>query len=145
MNFDPITAGIDLVSKIIDRVIPDRAAADKAKAELLVMQTKGELDQLTGQLEINKVEAGSQSVFVAGWRPYIGWICGTALAYAALVEPLLRFISEVLFGYKGAFPVINTDITMQVLLGILGLGAYRTYERVQGVIPPAKVTYATRQ
>ena len=138
MNFDPITVGIDLVSKIIDRVIPDRAAADKAKAELLVMQTKGELDQLTGQLDINKVEAGSQSVFVAGWRPFIGWICGCALAYAALLEPLLRFVSEVLFGYKGSFPVINTDITLQVLLGILGLGAYRTYERVQGVIPPQR-------
>ena len=135
MNFDPITAGIELVSKIIDRVIPDRAAADKAKAEVLAMQAKGELDQLMGQLDINKVEAGSQSVFVAGWRPFIGWICGCALAYAALLEPLLRFISEVLFGYKGAFPVINTDITLQVLLGILGLGAYRTYERVQGVIP----------
>ena len=135
MNFDPITAGIDLVSKIIDRVIPDRAAADKAKAELLVMQTKGELDQLTGQLEINKVEAGSQSTFVAGWRPFIGWICGCALAYAALLEPVMRFTAEVMFGYKGAFPVINTDITLQVLLGILGLGAYRTYERVQGVIP----------
>ena len=138
MSFDPISAGIDLISKIIDKVIPDKTAADKAKADLLSMQAKGELDQLMGQLEINKVEAGSQSVFVAGWRPFIGWICGCALAYAALLEPLLRFVSEVLFGYKGSFPVINTDITLQVLLGILGLGAYRTYERVQGVIPPQR-------
>lgn len=137
-GFDPITAGIDLVSKIIDRVIPDRAAADKAKAELLVMQTKGELDQLSGQLDINKVEAGSQSVFVAGWRPFIGWICGFALAYAAVLEPISRFVAEVFFKYTGSFPAINTDITLQVLLGILGLGAYRTYERVQGVIPPQR-------
>jgi hypothetical protein len=138
MSFDPITAGIDLLSKVIDRVLPNKVEADKAKAELLVMQTKGELDQLVGQLDINKIEAGHQSVFVAGWRPFIGWICGCALAYAALLEPLMRFTAEVLFKYTGGFPVINTDITLQVLLGILGLGAYRTYERVQGVIPPQR-------
>lgn len=138
MSFDPITAGIDLLSKVIDRVLPNKVEADKAKAELLVMQTKGELDQLVGQLDINKIEAGHQSVFVAGWRPFIGWICGCALAYAALLEPLMRFTAEVLFKYTGSFPVINTDITLQVLLGILGLGAYRTYERVQGVIPPQR-------
>ena len=138
MNFDPITAGIDLVSKIIDRVIPDRTAADKAKAELLVMQTKGELDQLTGQLDINKIEAGHQSVFVAGWRPFVGWVCGVALAYAALFEPIMRFVAQVMFKYTGQFPDINADITLQVLLGLLGLGAYRTYERVKGVIPPQR-------
>lgn len=138
MSFDPITAGIDLVAKIIDRVIPDRAAADKAKAEIVSMQAKGELDELMGQLEINKIEAGSQSIFVAGWRPFVGWICGFALAYAALIEPMLRFIAQVFFRYIGAFPEINTDLTLQVLLGLLGLGAYRTYERVKGVIPPQR-------
>lgn len=138
MSFDPITAGIDLIGKVIDRVIPDRVAADKAKAEVLSMQAKGELDQLMGQLEINKIEAGSQSVFVAGWRPFVGWICGIALAYAAILEPIMRFVAEVFFRYMGQFPEINTDITLQTLLGLLGLGAYRTYERVKGVIPPQK-------
>lgn len=138
MSFDPITAGIDLLSKVIDRVLPNKVEADKAKAELLVMQTKGELDQLVGQLDINKVEAGHQSIFVAGWRPFIGWVCGIALAYAALIEPIMRFMAKVAFSYNGEFPVIDHDITMQVLLGLLGLGAYRSYERVQGVIPPQR-------
>jgi hypothetical protein len=138
MSFDPITAGIDLLGKVIDRVLPNKVEADKAKAELLVMQTKGELDQLVGQLDINKIEAGHQSVFVAGWRPFIGWVCGIALAYAALFEPIMRFVAKVGFAYNGEFPVIDHDITMQVLLGLLGLGAYRTYERVQGVVPPQR-------
>lgn len=138
MSFDPITAGIDLLGKVIDRVLPNKVEADKAKAELLVMQTKGELDQLVGQLDINKIEAGHQSVFVAGWRPFIGWVCGIALAYAALFEPIMRFVAKVGFAYNGEFPIIDHDITMQVLLGLLGLGAYRTYERVQGVVPPQR-------
>lgn len=138
MSFDPITAGIDLLGKVIDRVLPNKVEADKAKAELLIMQTKGELDQLVGQLDINKIEAGHQSVFVAGWRPFIGWVCGVSLTYAALIEPIMRFAAKVGFAYTGEFPVIDHNITLQVLLGLLGLGAYRTYERVQGVVPPQR-------
>lgn len=137
MSFDPITAGIDLLTKVIDRVLPNKVEADKAKAELLVMQTRGELDQLMGQLEINKEEAKNQSIFVAGWRPFVGWVCGIAFAYCAVIEPILRFFMTI-SGYTGTFPVIDHDITMQVLLGLLGLGAYRSYERVKGVIPQQK-------
>jgi hypothetical protein len=142
----PIIDGVFNVGmKLIDRFFPDAAAADAAKLELLKMQQAGELAHLAadtdlakGQLEINKVEAASQSLLVGGGRPAVIWICGFALGYAAILEPVGRFVAMVGFGYTGAFPVIDTDITLQVLFGLLGLGAYRTAERIKGVIPPQK-------
>ena len=95
MSFDPVTAGLDILGKVIDRVLPDKAAADKAKAELLVMQTRGDLDQLMGQLEINKVEAAHSSIFVAGWRPASGWICNIGLLYTFLLQPILTWACTV--------------------------------------------------
>lgn len=84
------------------------------------------------QIGVNTEEARSSSMFVAGWRPFTGWTCGAALAYVAIVEPVARFAAT-LAGYGGAFPVIDTTITMQVLLGMLGLGALRTREKETGV------------
>jgi hypothetical protein len=68
---------------------------------------------------------------VAGWRPAVGWIGAFGLGYAAVLEPVIRFVAVVAFGYAGKFPVIDTSITMQVLFGILGLGAYRTFEKTR--------------
>ena len=132
-------AFISLITTILGKVIPDAGAADAAKLELLKLAQAGDLAQLNadlqamvGQLEINKQEAASTSWFVAGWRPFIGWICGLGLGYVAIVEPLARFVAAVWFGYKGAFPQIDTSLTMQVLLGMLGLGAMRSLEKVKG-------------
>ncbi|MCR4297519.1 MAG: holin family protein [Gallionella sp.] len=83
------------------------------------------------QIAVNQEEAKSLNVFVAGWRPFVGWVCGAGLAYVALVEPLARFIAQVAFGYAGAFPAIDTSLTMQVLIGMLGLGAMRSVEKVK--------------
>lgn len=124
---------IPVVGQLLDKLLPDTEAANKAKADLLSMQARGELDALLGQLEINKEEAKSSSVFVAGWRPFVGWTCGTALAYAAIVEPVMRFGTTVWLGYSGTFPVIDTDLTLQVLMGLLGLGAMRSFEKHKGV------------
>lgn len=86
-----------------------------------------------GQIGTNTEEAKSDNWFVAGGRPAIMWICGIAFAYSAVIEPFVRFIAQVGFHYNGLFPVIDTDITQQVLYGILGLGAARTIEKVKGV------------
>jgi len=83
------------------------------------------------QIEVNREEAKSTNWFVAGWRPAVGWIGAAALAYAAIGEPLARFIAQVLFDYAGVFPQIDTTITMQVLFGLLGLGAFRSIEKVK--------------
>jgi len=81
------------------------------------------------QIDVNKAEAVSSSVFVSGWRPFIGWTCGAGLAYVSIVEPLARFIAVVIFAYTGTFPVISTEITLQVLLGMLGLAGMRSFDK----------------
>ena len=83
------------------------------------------------QIQINIEEAKSPSLFVAGWRPFVGWTCGAALCYAAILEPVMRFGATVLLTYKGGFPVIDTMLTLQVLLGLLGLGGLRTFEKTR--------------
>jgi len=135
----------DLGKGLIDRLFPDPAAKAAAQLELLKMQQAGELAQLAAETDLAKLqiqtnieEAKSTNWWVAGWRPAIGWVCGAGLAYAALVEPFARFAAKVWFGYAGDFPVIDTDLTLQVMMGMLGLGAMRSVERIKGVIPPQK-------
>lgn len=130
---------LELISKVFDRVIPDPVAAADAKLKLAALAQNGELEQLhsettlaQGQIDVDKIEAANPNVFVSGWRPFVGWVCGSALAYAAILEPVSRFVAAVVFHYVGAFPVVDTTITMQVLLGLLGLGALRSYDKKQG-------------
>jgi hypothetical protein len=136
MALDPVTAVLDIGGKLIDKLWPDPAQRDAAKLKMLDLQQTGELAKLAaetdlakGQLSINQEEAKNPRLFVSGWRPWVGWICGAAFAYAAIFEPVARFVAAVGFGYKGPFPVIDTALTMQVLFGILGLGGLRTYEK----------------
>lgn len=118
---------------VIDKVIPDKEAAQKAK-DALAAQTQTQDFQLAlQQIMVNMEEAKSDNWFVAGWRPAVGWIGAFGLAYAAILEPLIRFVAKVGFAYHGAFPVLDTNITMQILFGILGLGAFRAYEKGKGV------------
>ena len=139
MSFDPISALFDLGKSAIDKIWPDPIKRAEEVRKLEEMRQKGDLAQLdaqvkllVGQLEINKQEAQHKSIFVAGWRPFVGWCCGFALAYAAIIEPLMRFIAK-MYGYDGEFPIVDTTITMQVLLGMLGLGVMRTREKEKGV------------
>ena len=131
MSLDPISAALDLGNTIINKIFPDPTQANQAKLELLKLQQSGELATMTAQTDINKEEAKSTNWFVAGARPFILWICGFAMLYCTLIEPILRFVATVLFGYSGSFPVIDSNFTMQVMFGILGLGAYRSYEKVK--------------
>ena len=129
----------DLGKGLIDRLFPDPAAKAAAQLELLRMEQTGALAQLAAETDLAKLqiqtnieEAKSTNWWVAGWRPAIGWVCGAGLAYAALVEPFARFAAKVWFGYNGDFPVIDTDLTLQILMGMLGLGAMRSVEKVKG-------------
>src|SRR5215472_15854312 len=97
MAFDPLTAVLNVGNTLIDRLLPDKAENDKAKAALLQMQVQGELASIAGQLDVDKTEAANLSPFVAGWRPFIGWVCGTGLAYQFVLAPLLTWITA-LFG-----------------------------------------------
>ena len=122
---------LGIFGTVIDRVIPDKAAAEKAKLEMEAALQSQEFALALEQIKVNAEEAKSASVFVAGWRPACGWIGAFALGYAAVVEPLARFLAVVAFDYTGKFPILDSNITMQILFGILGLGAYRTVEKVK--------------
>ena len=124
---------------LISRFFPDPEKQAEAQRALLQMQQNGELALLASetdlaklQIQVNVEEAKSTNWFVAGWRPGIGWVCGAGLAYASLIEPFARFIAKVWFGYTGEFPVISTDLTLQILMGLLGLGAMRSVEKIKG-------------
>jgi hypothetical protein len=139
MAIDPISAALDIGGKLIDRLWPDATQAAAAKLELLKMQQTGELAQLTaetelakGQIEVNQAEAGSSSLFVAGWRPWIGWVCGIAFAYHFVAQPFLAFILAAT-GHPVTLPTFNMDALYTVLLGMLGLGSMRTFEKYKGV------------
>ena len=139
MNPLLISGLFSAAQSLIERFFPDPEKKAAAQLELLKMQQNGELAQLAAetdlaklQLQVNVEEAKSTNWFVAGWRPGIGWVCGAGLAYAALVEPFARFIAKVWFGYTGEFPVISTDLTLQILMGMLGLTAARSIEKIKG-------------
>jgi len=117
----------------VGKVAGDLITTDKEKMQLELESRK--LDQALdlAQIEVNKVEAASSSLFTSGWRPYIGWGCGTAFLYSALFEPMLRFVAQVGFDYKGPFPQLDTNMTMQVLFGMLGMAGMRAWEKGKGV------------
>lgn len=128
MALDPVSAALEIGGKVIDRLWPDPAQAAAAKAQLLQMYQNGDL----AQLEVNKVEAASSSVFVAGWRPAIGWVCGTACAWNWIGLPVAKLALAVA-GYKLALAPADLSEMMPVLMGMLGLGGLRTIEKINGV------------
>ena len=141
MTLDPISAALDLGGKLIDRLIPDPAAKAQASLELLKMQQDGTLAQLTadtdlakGQLGVDQAEAANQNIFVAGWRPFIGWVCGAGLAYQFIASPLLTWVAA-LCGTPIATPNLDLGTLLTLLLGMLGLGGMRTAEVITGVKP----------
>jgi len=132
MSLDPVTALLDIGNTVITRIFPDPVQAATAKLELVKLQQSGELAQMTGQLDINKVEAGSNSVFVSGWRPFIGWVCGAACAWNWLGLKIALFVAA-LFGNTINLQPADLSEMMPVLMGMLGIGALRTIEKINGV------------
>ena len=84
------------------------------------------------QIAVNVEEAKSANLWVSGGRPACIWIGAASLAYASILEPFMRFVAQVIFSYKGAFPAVDTMITLQVLFGLLGLSGLRSYDKKQG-------------
>lgn len=141
MGFDITGLGavFNMGSKIIDKIWPDKVEAEKAKFKLLEMQQAGEFKELEAELAkakmqvgVNTAEANSGSNFRGGWRPFIGWVCGAGLAYAVLIQPLATGFVQAFIPEMKTFvmPSVQTDALMALLFGMLGLGGYRTYEKV---------------
>lgn len=125
---------VDSIKQALAGMKPeDVLAAKKLDIEFQKFCLDNGIKLQLAQIAVDTEEAKSSSVFVAGWRPACGWIGAAALGYAGILEPVGRFVAQVGFGYHGPFPTLDTAITMQILFGILGLGAYRTVDKVKGV------------
>jgi hypothetical protein len=125
---------IATIGKILDKVIPDKDARAKAQEELAAVAGSQEFQLLLGQIEVNKIEAASEGWFKGGWRPATGWVCVLALGYTYVLYPFLQFIVVLVMDNPPVLPEVGVADLMPILLGMLGLGALRTYERVQGSI-----------
>ena len=117
-----------VAGKVLDKFVQDKDLKAKLDHELNMAFHEANL----AQTEINKVEAASQSMFVAGWRPFVGWTCGVALMYHFLLLPLLHFILKAT-GNEVELPEFDFSHLSTILMGMLGLGSLRTYEKLRGV------------
>lgn len=127
-----------LITEVLGKILPDPAAAAAAQLELskALIAREGDIDKAVAdaakaQSDVNLEEAKSASLFVAGWRPFIGWACGVGFVYATLLQPILAWISA-MAGIT-APPLVESSILMSTLGGMLGLGTMRTVEKIQGV------------
>ena len=130
---DAIAVGL----KLIDKWFPTKAEKDAATLELFKAQQAGEFKQWDilaqsdkNQADINVVEAGSESLLKSGWRPAVGWTCAGGLFYQVIFRPLAGWVCQNAFGWAPP-PSLEMDTLMTTLFGMLGLGAYRTYEKVK--------------
>lgn len=117
--------------------IRESITGEKIKDPAEMARVQLQLEQLIqasrdGQIAINKIEAAHSSIFVAGWRPFIGWVCGVALAYAYVIQPIAEWVIR-LNGIDIAMPTLNTDALYQLVIALLGMATLRTYEKTQKV------------
>ena len=113
------------ITSLLDKVIEDKDTKNNIAFELATMAERHAQELSKGQLEVNKVEAAHKSLFVSGWRPAIGWICGLALLYSTILAPIL--------GIWFIVPPVDSSLLTSVLMGMLGLGAMRSYEKKNNV------------
>ncbi len=132
-----ITALLPALGTLIDRLIPDRAAAEKAKAEMEQQLVAAANQAALAQVEVNKIEAAHSSVFVAGWRPFIGWVCGAAMALyyipMALVGTGLWVWACIQAGVIVPRPEMGIAEIIGLVMSLLGMGTLRTSEKMRGV------------
>ena len=133
------TALIPLIGTVIDKLFPDPQQRDQAKLELLKMQQAGDLAVLDADLKIalaqagiNQEEAKSDDPFRAGWRPAAGWVCVFGLFYQFILQPILPWVLTVTGHNLQPLPPIDNETLMALLMGMLGLGGLRPFERVKG-------------
>lgn len=126
-----LKSGLSLIDDFFESG-EEKAAAAFRLQELAqkgnLAELQAEVTLLTSQTKVNAVEAAHKSIFVAGWRPFVGWVCASSLAYVSIIEPLMRFVA-MMCGYTGEFPAIDVLITGQVLTGMLGIAGMRSYDK----------------
>jgi hypothetical protein len=113
------------VTGLLDKFIEDKDQKNALAHELATMADNHAQELAKGQLAVNAVEAAHKSLFVAGWRPFVGWICGVGLLYNVLISQILAIWFEV--------PTVDPSLLTPILMGMLGMGAMRSYEKTKGV------------
>lgn len=131
---NPLLIGpiFEIGSKIIDKFFPDTAEADKKKAELMLLVQQGELQVSLEQIKTNQMEAQHASIFVAGWRPFIGWTCGIGLCWNFLGHPIAVWATEI-WRPDLTPPALLSDNLMELTLAMLGMAGLRSWEKFKGV------------
>jgi hypothetical protein len=122
----PGDAVASLIESTINKIWPDKSKEEAA-------QLAAALALVQAQIDVNKVEAASPSIFTSGWRPFIGWVCGSALLYTYLGYPFLMWILSVWKPEISPPKLGNDGMLYELLFGMLGLGGLRTFEKVKGV------------
>jgi hypothetical protein len=127
-----LQAIIGAVVPLLDKFIPDAGEKQKLAHEIATMAQKMAHESALAQIEVNKEEAKSSSVFVSGWRPFVGWTCGLALAYHFILQPMLTLVLTI-SGITVDLPEFDMSTLMTVLMGMLGLGGLRTFEKTKNI------------
>ena len=128
-----IASLIPAVSGLLDKFIEDKDKKNAMAHEIATMAEKAAHEAAMAQIGVNKAEAGHRSIFVAGWRPFVGWVCAIALAYHFVLQPILVFGMAAANVTPLTLPQFDMDSLMTVLLGMLGLGGLRSYEKTKGL------------
>jgi hypothetical protein len=118
---------INPISTLLDKFIPDADEKAKLAHEIATMAQKQAHESAIAQVKVNEKEAQHRSIFIAGWRPFIGWTCGIALFYHFIVQPVLMFFMD-----KPA-PSFDMSTLSTILMGMLGLGGLRTFEKYKSI------------
>jgi hypothetical protein len=127
-----INALIGPVMGLLDKIIPDPAEKARLAHEIATLAERQAHEIAKSQIEVNRTEAGHKSLFVAGWRPATGWICASGLGFNYIVVPLGNFALAI-SGDNTIIPSLDLSQMLPVLMGMLGLGAFRTYEKTKSV------------
>ena len=121
------------VTGLLDKFIPDADEKARIAHELATMGEKHAQQLALAQIEVNKAEAASGSLFKGGWRPFIGWVCGVAFAYHFVLQPIILFAVTAYGLQIPTLPEFDMTSLMTVLGGMLGIGGLRTYEKQKGI------------
>ena len=120
-------------TELAGKFIQDKDKAAQLAHDLSTMADKHSQEAMLAQIEVNKAEASSGSVFKGGWRPFIGWVCGAAFAYHFVIQPFILFGVAVAGVQIPGLPMFDMGSLMPVMMGMLGLGGLRSYEKKQGL------------
>jgi len=120
------------VTGLLDKFVEDKDQKNALAHEISTMAERHSQEQMLAQLEVNKAEAASSSIFVSGWRPATGWVCVLGMAGNFIVTPFANFVLALL-EVQVFIPLVPLDTMLPVLLGLLGLGGLRTLEKAKGV------------